>query len=219
MAPRTARFHGTLTSWNDDRGFGFISPDGETGTVGRSTTFVHITAFPAALTRRPQVGDTLTFELGRSAEGKRQAESVQIAALAPKARQRHPSSQWRSRAANYLPVLVFVIGYLVINDIWPLPIWVAGLYLVASILCFIAYARDKSAATSGRWRVQESTLLVLGFLGGWPGAIVAQQVLRHKTKKASFRSAFWSTVVANVAILLLFGTPVLSLLIAWISAP
>jgi ABC-type lipoprotein export system ATPase subunit len=43
----------------------------------------------------------------------------------------------------------------------------------------------------------KSTLL--NILGGWPGALVAQQVLRHKSNKASFRSAFWGTVVVNVA--------------------
>jgi len=218
MAPRPARFHGTLTSWNDDRGFGFISPDGDTGSVGRSSTFVHIKAFPAALARRPQVGDTVTFELGRSLEGKRQAQSVQIAGVAPKVNRRHPASYRRSRAANYLPIPAFVIGYLAINATWPLPVWIPALYLAASILTFIAYARDKSAATAGRWRVPESTLLLLGFLGGWPGAIIAQQVLRHKTKKASFRRAFWATVVANVGLLVLFGTPVLALAISWISA-
>lgn len=218
MAPRSARVHGTLTSWNDDRGFGFISSDGDTGSVGRSSTFVHIKEFPAALARRPQVGDALTFELGRSREGKRQAQSVQIAGAVPKASGRHPASYRRSRAGNYLPILAFVIGYLAINATWPLPVWVPALYLAASILTFIAYARDKSAATSGRWRVPESTLLLLGFLGGWPGAIIAQQVLRHKTKKAEFRRAFWGTVVANGAILLVFGTPVLTRAISWISA-
>lgn len=87
---------------------------------------------------------------------------------------------------------------LVLNAIWPLSPWVAGVYLAASVCCFVVYAVDKSAATAGRWRVPESTLLVWGAVGGWPGAIVAQQTLRHKTKKASFRTAFWGTVVLNV---------------------
>ena len=85
-----------------------------------------------------------------------------------------------------------------LNAIWPLSVWVVGVYLTASVCCFVAYAVDKSAAMAGHWRVQESTLLVWGAVGGWPGAIVAQQTLRHKTKKASFRSAFWGTVVLNV---------------------
>jgi uncharacterized membrane protein YsdA (DUF1294 family) len=44
---------------------------------------------------------------------------------------------------------------------------------------------------------------MLGLIGGWPGAIVAQQLLRHKTSKASFRLAFWATVVLNIAAFLL----------------
>lgn len=62
------------------------------------------------------------------------------------------------------------------------------------------YAVDKSAARAGRRRVPESTLLLLGFAGGWPGAIVAQRMLRHKTRKASFRRAFWLSVAANVVV-------------------
>lgn len=68
----------------------------------------------------------------------------------------------------------------------------------ASAGCFMVYAFDKSAAVAGRRRVPESTLIFLGLAGGWPGAIVAQQILRHKSSKASFRSAFWGSVGINV---------------------
>jgi uncharacterized membrane protein YsdA (DUF1294 family) len=68
-----------------------------------------------------------------------------------------------------------------------------------SLLCFLAYAKDKSAARSGGWRTKESTLLMLGLLCGWPGAVLAQQLLRHKSTKTSFQIAFWVTVVLNVA--------------------
>lgn len=109
--------------------------------------------------------------------------------------------------ADYVLIVVFIAGYLTVNALWPLPLWVAGLYLAASIVTFIVYAVDKSAATNGRWRVSENTLLLLGVIGGWPGAIVAQQTLRHKTKKASFRSAFWVTVLLNVLAFVVFATP------------
>lgn len=215
MALRSARFHGTLSTWNDDRGFGFISPANPVDPApnGRTAqgkqTFVHIKAFPASLDRRPQVGDTLSFELGRSPDGKLQATFVQVAGATTTGR-RHPRSNRRPRAVTFLPIPLFVAGYLAISATWPLPIWVAALYLAASILTYLAYAADKAAATAGRWRVSESTLLLLGLIGGWPGAIVAQQMLRHKTKKASFRSAFWGTVLANVGVLLAFGTPIVT---------
>jgi uncharacterized membrane protein YsdA (DUF1294 family) len=72
------------------------------------------------------------------------------------------------------------------------------------------YAHDKSAAQANEWRTPEGTLLMLGLLGGWPGAIVAQQMLRHKTSKISFRIAFWLTVLVNVGAFLVFTTPLRS---------
>ena len=61
---------------------------------------------------------------------------------------------------------------------------------------------DKSAALSGRLRTSEDTLLVVGLLGGWPGALIAQKLLRHKSRKGSFQLLFWGTVALNC---LLFG--------------
>ena len=78
--------------------------------------------------------------------------------------------------------------------------WAGFLYAGASALCFALYAVDKAAARAGRGRVSESTLLSLGFVGGWPGAIVAQQLFRHKTVKRPFRLRFWLSVAANLAI-------------------
>lgn len=101
----------------------------------------------------------------------------------------------------------FVAAITAVTVIGALPLWVAGLYLIASIASYIAYAADKSAAQTRQWRVSESALLGLGILGGWPGSIIAQQRLRHKTQKASFRQAFWGTVVLNVLILAVMTTP------------
>ncbi|MDP3638593.1 MAG: DUF1294 domain-containing protein, partial [Azonexus sp.] len=60
-----------------------------------------------------------------------------------------------------------------------------------------AYALDKSAAQGGRWRTQESTLHLLALIGGWPGALIAQNRLRHKSRKTSFQLVFWMTVLLN----------------------
>jgi uncharacterized membrane protein YsdA (DUF1294 family) len=82
-----------------------------------------------------------------------------------------------------------------------LPTLVAPAYLLASLGAFLLYRGDKAAARSGAWRTPESTLHVLGVLGGWPGALIAQQVLRHKSRKASFQIVFWTTVALNAAAL------------------
>jgi uncharacterized membrane protein YsdA (DUF1294 family) len=78
-----------------------------------------------------------------------------------------------------------------------LPLWVPSLYLLASLAAFGLYGLDKWAARTDRWRTAESTLHLLALLGGWPGALIAQQAFRHKTRKASFRVVFWATVALN----------------------
>lgn len=82
-------------------------------------------------------------------------------------------------------------------------LWIAGAYASMSLLTLIVYAIDKSAAKAGRWRTKESTLHLLALAGGWPGALLAQQWLRHKSAKREFRVVFWATVVLNVAGLVL----------------
>ena len=71
-------------------------------------------------------------------------------------------------------------------------------YVVTSVITFLAYAQDKSAAQHNRWRTKESTLHSLALVGGWPGALLAQKLLRHKSSKESFQRVFWVTVVVNV---------------------
>ncbi|KQZ84607.1 hypothetical protein ASD56_07900 [Microbacterium sp. Root166] len=73
-----------------------------------------------------------------------------------------------------------------------------ALYVVMSIIAFAAYGLDKSAARRGAQRTSEQALLTMGIACGWPGALIAQQVFRHKTRKRSFRRAFWTTVVLNI---------------------
>ena len=83
---------------------------------------------------------------------------------------------------------------------WQLPDYVALVYAAGSALTFVVYAVDKAAARSGRQRVSEGSLIVLGFVGGWPGALLAQQLLRHKTVKESFQRQFWQSVMLNVTV-------------------
>jgi uncharacterized membrane protein YsdA (DUF1294 family)/cold shock CspA family protein len=199
------RIDGTLKSWDDERGFGFIEPS-----LGGQEIFAHIKAFDTRL-GRPQIGQRLTFEIETSAEGKKRAKRVQPGRVVRSISRKRNDSPARWGAASYLAILAFLFVYLVVAILWRVPNWVAGLYFTASAVVFIVYALDKSAATAGRWRVSESTLIFLGLSCGWPGAIVAQQVLRHKSNKASFRSAFWGSVVLNVLGFGVLSSPLISL--------
>ncbi|HEX9171756.1 MAG TPA: DUF1294 domain-containing protein [Telluria sp.] len=100
---------------------------------------------------------------------------------------------------NFLPIYAFVALYASIAFGRGVPHLVGIAYLVASAFCFAAYAADKSAARANERRTPESTLLMLGLACGWPGGLLAQQWLRHKTVKQPFRTQFWVTVVINVA--------------------
>jgi uncharacterized membrane protein YsdA (DUF1294 family)/cold shock CspA family protein len=195
------RFGGIVKSWIDDRGFGFIEAD-----QGGQEVFVHIKAFPARA-GRPQLNQRVTFEIELNREGKKRAKNVEVTrpARAQKLRQNNNPAQWGTASLFAIPA--FILVYFVVTLMWRVPSWFAALYVVASVICFGAYAADKSAAVSGNWRIAESTLLLFGLVGGWPGAIVAQQVLRHKSNKASFRSAFWGTVVLNVVAFVAVNSP------------
>jgi uncharacterized membrane protein YsdA (DUF1294 family) len=81
---------------------------------------------------------------------------------------------------------------------------VLGIYCLLSGITFITYLLDKSAAQAGRWRVPEKTLHTLALAGGWPGALLAQKMFRHKTSKKEFQLVFILTVVLNVVGLVFF---------------
>ena len=101
-------------------------------------------------------------------------------------------------AMPYLVLAVFALLYLAATVLVQLPLLVAAVYGVMSITCFAVYAIDKRAARAKAWRTPEKTLWLLGLLCGWPGALLAQQWLRHKTAKRSFQVVFWVTVVVNM---------------------
>ena len=100
----------------------------------------------------------------------------------------------------YFPLILFGGLYLFATVAWSLPLLVGAAYLLTSLTCFVAYALDKSAARANTWRTPEATVLVLGLVGGWPGALLAQQWLRHKTAKTSFQWKFHLTVALNIGL-------------------
>ena len=186
------RFEGSLKSWNDERGFGFIEPD-----QGGDEVFVHIKAI-ANLTGRPALAQRLSFEIELGPQGKKRAKNVlpirQTTAIRA---QTNSAAEWGTATLFAIPG--FLVLYAIVAVIWRPSGYVALAYLAMSVLTFAAYAGDKSAASRGAWRTPESTLHGLALACGWPGALLAQQLLRHKSTKAEFRSMFWTTAVLNVA--------------------
>lgn len=185
------RYQGKITSWKDNQGFGFITPNG-----GGEQVFVHIKAF-SNRQRRPVGNEIVTYELSTDQKSRARAENVEFVGD----RRISPSSGRQSVSlalAAAALFLVFVSGSALAGK---LPFAVLGFYLGTSVVAFLAYALDKSAAKNDRWRTKESTLHLFGLIGGWPGSLVAQKLLRHKSKKQSFQIVFWATVIFNCAAL------------------
>jgi uncharacterized membrane protein YsdA (DUF1294 family)/cold shock CspA family protein len=195
------RFEGTLTSWNDERGFGRIE-----SIQGGEPIFVHVSAWPRG-GGRPQLNQAVTFEVELGSKGKR-ARNVQLRQVRriPRQTEHVGRAQWGTATLFTIPA--FLVVYVVAAAIWKVPLWVAGLYLALSTTTFIAYAVDKSAAANGSWRTSESTLHMLALAGGWPGALLAQQFLRHKSTKQEFRQVFWATVLLNFVGFVALASPI-----------
>jgi len=194
---------GVLSTWNDERGFGFVTP-----VVGGADVFVHISNFPEG-SPRPVAGDEVGYLLEFSPEGKPRAGRAEVLAAGPRPRRSEPVARLtagrRAGRLGYLAVLGFAGIALTVALIRPIPYWVWILYVGMSFVTFVAYALDKRAAVTAGWRLSEGSLLALGLACGWPGAIVAQQVARHKTMKMSFQIVFWVTVIVNVVAFVVFS--------------
>lgn len=192
---------GSIKTWNDDRGFGFIQSNED-----QIEVFVHATAFNSRHTR-PHVNQRVYFDLELSPEGKPRAKNVHFSrpVFENKCERTDSPAQWQTGPFLAIPAFVFLFG--VVSLLWGPPMLLALIYVVISALTYVTYAMDKSAARQGSWRTSERTLHCLSLLGGWPGALIAQHMLRHKSSKAQFRFVFWVTVLLNVIFFLLLASP------------
>lgn len=184
------RYLGRLQEWNDAKGFGFVTPNG-----GGTRAFVHIKAFERA-TRRPVMGDLVSYELVGDAKGRSNAAKIRFATQTA-AKPSGTGGRFPGMVVGGVSLVLFAMAWFVH---W-VPAVVPLLYLAMSLITYALYAMDKSAAQHNQWRIQESTLHLFALLGGWPGALFAQDRLRHKSVKAQFRFVFWITVVLNLVAL------------------
>jgi len=177
---------GKIVSWNQAKGFGFIMPND-----GGHRIFVHITTF---LNRKelPKVNHLVSYSVATDKQGRPCASRV--SRVGAKSVKINKSSSLIICAVTFL----IIVGLSVLMGmLTPLAL---PLYLGLSLLLFIIYAMDKSAARNGSWRTSENTLHLLAIAGGWPGAVIAQQILHHKSKKQPFRLVFWITIVINIGL-------------------
>ena len=206
---------GKVVEWHDDRGYGFIVPV-DAG-AGPDRLFFHIRDYAQA-GRRPEAGELVRFAPARQADGRWRAGSVVRAATAAQRSGSRPSSATRAQRAKRAPagnraaggaaisLLLAVWGALIAWAIHAsrLPLGILPALLALNLLTFAAYALDKRAARTGRWRTPEAHLHLLELLGGWPAAWLAQRRLRHKSAKRGYRMVFWAMAVLHVLALALW---------------
>jgi len=183
------RDQGRLTNWDDEKGFGFVTPD-----KGGMRAFVHIRAF-SYRQRRPRNGDVITYQLTWDPKGRPRAENVLFREVAGPRGEPGPARL----AGAALLAAVFIAALIALVAAGRIPWLVPPVYVGVSLLTFIVYAFDKSAAMNRRWRTTEQTLHLLSLLGGWPGALIAQRMFQHKSKKPGFQVVFWMIVAMHCA--------------------
>lgn len=183
------RIKGKITQWDDAKGFGFIVP-----MLKGEQVFVHIKALQNR-TRRPVLGEVVTYSLSTDQQGRLQAQEVTFAG------EKHRIKA--AKTASKLPLLLVAsfAGVLGLAFFFgKLPLYVLAAYVLLSGFTFILYWSDKRKAQAGKstHRTPEQRLQLFALLGGWPGALLAQAHLRHKSQKRSFLAVFWCMVVINL---------------------
>lgn len=187
---------GRIADWKDDRGFGFIQPEGDGERV-----FFHITGMVHGAAR-PAIGDLVSYKVTVTPDGKTRAVQVCPQGLAAIGRQVASKRVALSAAALAFFPLLWVLA-----DHGVVPFILFWAFAVISSITFVLYGRDKWAAKVGDWRTPERILHLCALFCGWPGALFAQQVFRHKSSKPSFQITFWFIVALNCFTIYLLCSP------------
>ncbi|MCB1608893.1 MAG: cold shock and DUF1294 domain-containing protein [Xanthomonadales bacterium] len=199
---------GKVADWEDDRGFGFIESE-----AGGERRFFHISQFEHR-SGRPRAGDLVSYEEARATNGKLQAIRVRPAGDKLRAVRVKPAGGTALRSIlSSKRVLLSIVALMVFPALWLLltwgvvPIWLFWVTIAMSLFAVVLYGLDKWAAKRDRQRTPEATLQLCALLCGWPGALLAQQVFRHKSSKRAFQFKFWLMVALNVSALSFMSYP------------
>lgn len=190
------RYQGRITEWRDEQGFGFITQNGD-----GQRLFLHIKSF-SGRKRRPVLNDSVTYTHAVDRKGRVQAAHVEFAG---QSRERVSARRETALPLYFaLAFAVLIVGLSVLGFLhWKVTIF----YVVLNVITWFLYMFDKEAARKAEQRRPESTLHLLSLIGGWPGALLAQRMFRHKSSKRSFQKTYWATVVLHCAGLILLLTP------------
>ncbi|BEM32353.1 cyanate transport [Serratia marcescens] len=124
-----------------------------------------------------------------------------VASILAQVHTTRPLSNEKPVAMKLNVICYALLGLALVASLFSLhPVWMW--LLLANLLTFLIYGGDKLAARKGWRRVPEATLLLFGALGGWLGALAAQQLFRHKTQKQPFKTWFILSVALNLAAVL-----------------
>lgn len=193
---------GRVVFWQDAKGFGFL-----TCQQNQQKLFFHIRDF-VTKSARPEIGDELQFQLGEDASGRRIATQLQfVDASKQHTAKNQASSQWIDLDYAQDISLYFRSAFLMLLIMallfGSLPLMLPVLYIEASLFTYWLYQQDKAAAIVGQpKRLPEESLQLYSFIGGWPGALLAQKKLAHKRSKFQFQREFWFVVVGNAMLII-----------------
>ncbi|MCG8497133.1 MAG: DUF1294 domain-containing protein [Enterobacterales bacterium] len=164
------KYQGRIQQWDDAKGFGFVEPNG-----GGIRAFAHIKAFKQR-SRRPINGDIIVYEVEQDRKGNHRACNISLLKdhKAKRLRANKPTSQ---RKRNVIVLSIFSGALALFTLSGRLPFIVPIVYGAVSLLTLVFYGIDKWAAKNDMWRVSEAKLHLLSLVGGWPGALLAQQML------------------------------------------
>ena len=189
---------GKIHHWNTSRGMGFIrSPK-----TGYDISF-HLKDYRGS--SLPREGETVWFDEVTSSRTRPRAIEVSTASGNADVHSQRPRRYiGRKSGARSFVLLLFLWVVLGVWGVWDtrLSLWVVAAMVVLNLLTVLAYAREPPAACSGRWRIPEIILHLLSLLGGWPGAGLAQTILRYRSRQPSFATLYWGSVALHFAVLL-----------------
>lgn len=81
---------------------------------------------------------------------------------------------------------------------------IAAFYGIMTVFGFVSMWRDKRKAQRHEWRTPEATLLIIAFLGGALGTLLAMQLVRHKTRTAKFQLLVPLAILLHATLLILW---------------